>query len=426
MIFRGLTAPGTSCAAKFAAAIIALAVPGGAGVAPALADPPAAPVAMTPLPSVPDNEGVTPRVQAQVARGLDYLVKQQQADDSFDSPDAGGPRLEVTANVLLAYLSCGDAPDHGRYGVAIHDAIAFLAQQAPPDGYLGGVDSSGMRGQATMALALARAYGLESSSQRQETRAALQNAVAFILANRDRRTLSAWGAGPSADQANLYVTALTLQALRAAREEGFAVGDDVGRRAAEHALKTARFDSAGRLIGFAEAGQSPSAVSTAAAMVCLRFGAATERNMANQAAALLARTPGDPIASAPAAAAGFIAFAAQMARAPLTPRQWAVADGAQKADAARSEGRGPTAPEAPAPQAGPSQRDIDARDSALLAIWKAQRDRLLPRQGPDGAWPAPQNPAPPDAPPAAFNPPGRVCATALAIRALALPFRYVD
>lgn len=195
-----------------------------------------------------------------VARGLAYLARQQNPDGSFGAgrnPDGTpatapaaveAPPMALTALSLTAFLSAGQAPDVGRHGLAVRNAVDYLVGKIPDDGYVGAVkgdkaDASGMFGHAVVTLALAEAYGVEEDRDRRtRIRAALVKTLGVTLAaqsapNRPEPHAGGWGAAPDAPDANLSITAWSVLSLRACRDVGLDVPQAAFDRVAQFVLK---------------------------------------------------------------------------------------------------------------------------------------------------------------------------------------------
>lgn len=64
------------------------------------------------------------KVESSVDRGLEWLAGQQQDDGRFPSEDSIQPA--ITSLAVMAFLSRGHIPDHGRYGSKLSKAIDFV------------------------------------------------------------------------------------------------------------------------------------------------------------------------------------------------------------------------------------------------------------------------------------------------------------
>ncbi|HEY7116346.1 MAG TPA: prenyltransferase/squalene oxidase repeat-containing protein [Tepidisphaeraceae bacterium] len=199
----------------------------------------------------PAGEILSPDLDQGIARGLNYLARQQQPDGSFQNREKGenngapprftGPKVALTGLSLMAFLASGRMPDTGKHGLAVRHAIDFLVKSAPDDGYFGKVDGSRMYGHAIATIALAEVYGMEAdAAQRKRVRAALVHAVKVLQTAQDAKKEEPFRGGwryeiASADS-DLSVSGWCILALRAAQNAGIDVPKDSADRAAGFVL----------------------------------------------------------------------------------------------------------------------------------------------------------------------------------------------
>jgi len=175
-----------------------------------------------------------PNPDAAIARGLSFLARQQNSDGSFDG---GGPRVATTGLCLLAFLSAGHTPDIGRYGLNVRNAVDFLLNQNPENGYFGKIDGSRMYGQGIVTLALAEAYGVESEARRKKIQPVLNAAVQLILTaqavEKPEPFAGGWRYEPQAVDSDLSLSGWNAMALRASQNVGMNVPKQPVDRAVE-------------------------------------------------------------------------------------------------------------------------------------------------------------------------------------------------
>ena len=207
-------------------------------------------------------------VDAAVAKGLAFLAKQQDRDGSYDG---GRSKAAMTGLSLLAFLSAGDVPDLGRYGLAVRKSVDWLLAHQAADGYFGSGEH-GLYVHAVATLALAEAQGVESGSDPQgRIHAALLKAVAVILAAQEAPKSQAafnggWRSDRNSPDSDLFLTGWNVLALRAAEEAGIPVPERAFSRAAGF-VKACYDAKAG---GFApQPGGTVGTGSTAIGMYCL-------------------------------------------------------------------------------------------------------------------------------------------------------------
>ena len=308
-------------------------------------------------------------LDASIARGLAFLAKQQNTDGSFES---GGPKVAMTGLTVLAFLSSGNTPDVGKYGLTIRAALEFLLSGQDADGYIGSGER-GMYMHAIATLALAEAYGVEPSADRRlRIHAALEKAIAVILAAQNvPKSTPAFAGGwrylRNSPDSDLSLSGWNALALRAAQDAGIAVPKDALERAAAFVLRC--YHDAEK--GFAyQPGQGAQTGDSAIGVLCVYLLGMSESSAGQLDGAIqfIMAHPADENAGYPYYAAYFVAQAAFQ----------------QGGDAWARSGR-------------------------------TTIDRLIKQQDKDGGWPQSKN----------GQEPGRVYAAAMAVQTLAVPYRLL-
>jgi hypothetical protein len=172
---------------------------------------------LTLVPAVDQDE-----IQQAVERGLQALVKAQQADGLI------GEGAGISALAGMALLAGGHTQTRGLY----HDASArclraVLARQDPFSGYLG-ADYGNMYAHGFATLYLAESYGMAPD---QPVRRALEAAVDLIY--RAQNAEGGWRYKPVPETADISVTICQVMALRAANNVG------IGGQATQDAIAKA-------------------------------------------------------------------------------------------------------------------------------------------------------------------------------------------
>lgn len=185
------------------------------------------------------QETVAPKVDAAIAKGLDFLAAQQAPSGAFDEH---GPRLAMTSLSVMAYLASGHIPGDGRYGQTVRKGVDFLVKQFPPDGYAGRVDGSRMYGQGIITLGLAEAYGVERDDKRRERmHDVLLKAAKVIMLAQDVRKAPQYDGGwryePDSGDSDLSLSGWNAMALRACNNVGISVGSAHISRAAAFVVR---------------------------------------------------------------------------------------------------------------------------------------------------------------------------------------------
>lgn len=314
------------------------------------------------------EDDIPPRLDAAVGRGLAFLARQQNADGSFEG---GTPKVATTGLSLLAFLGAGHAPDLGKHGLVVHNGIEFLLAKQAQDGYFGAGDR-GMYTQGIATLALAEAYGVESNAARRvRIRAAMEKAVAVILAAQNVNKPSPFGGGwryeRNAADSDLSLCGWNALALRAARDAGIDVPKESRQHAVEFILRC--YDANAKGFAYQPGGAAQSG-DTAIGVLCLYLLGAADSHPAKVDAAMqfLQAHPIDDAAAYPYYATYYVAQAA-------------------------------------------FQRYVDA----WPRIGRPALERLIRTQDKDGGWPASKS----------GQEPGRVYPTAMAVQALTVPYRLL-
>ncbi len=191
--------------------------------------------------------GMTEESKLAVERGLAWLAAQQNNDGSFGckigyklNDEYKGkemhPHVGVTALAGMTFLAHGNVPGRGRYGVHVAEALDFVLRTAQQrvDGYIT-ANGTRMYEHAFCTMFLAEVYGM---SPRPDVAEALRRAVGIIM--RSQNEEGGWRYQPFPRDADLSITVSTLQGLRAARNVGILVDDNVIKKAMNYVKRCGR------------------------------------------------------------------------------------------------------------------------------------------------------------------------------------------
>jgi len=177
---------------------------------------------------------VTPRAEAAIRAGLDYLASKQVVDPK--DPEQGywvemigrkvndeyrghmGRHVGVTALACMAFLSNGSTPGRGPYGEQVARGLNFLLARVNKDDGFITADESRMYEHAFATLFLAEVYGMTADDR---IRPKLQQAVDCIV--RAQNHYGGWRYLPGSKDSDMSITVCQVQALRAARNVGIYV-----------------------------------------------------------------------------------------------------------------------------------------------------------------------------------------------------------
>ena len=225
---RSVWARGLIACAVFGAGFI-LRAPSGLATQPGSTTRPAEPEAQ-PVPVV-EIDPPTPELQASIARGLQWLARQQMPDGSFGSHSQYGRHVGITALACLGFVGDGSVPGRGKYARVVEGGLKFVLDScSEQSGLIAAETSYGpMYGHGFATLYLAELHGM---SPRRDLREKLQKAVALII--RTQNNEGGWRYHPVRADADLSVTICQIMAMRAARNAGIAVPKSTIDRAVKY------------------------------------------------------------------------------------------------------------------------------------------------------------------------------------------------
>ena len=208
-----------------------------AGVLAALALLPSPPAGAQGTEDGPAPAGFDERTREAVNRGLAYLSRRQNPNGSwyarvgysFQGVLYGEDAESVygTALACMAFVSAGSVPGRGKYGGQVARGMHWLLTKVREDGYVTHAGSR-MYDHAIATLFLAEMVGM---TRREDIKRAVRRAV-FLLVH-SQNWEGGWRHQPIPVDADLSVSALAIQALRAARNVGIAVPKET----VDHALR---------------------------------------------------------------------------------------------------------------------------------------------------------------------------------------------
>ena len=163
------------------------------------------------------------RWRESVERGLEWLVRSQNADGSF-----GRGRVSSNAGIVslcaLALMADGNLPGRGRHGAAVGRALEYVLKHVTESGLVSAEGGNGpMYGHGFAALFLGEIYGMSPEDTR--VRDALSRAIRLI--ENSQNSEGGWRYNPVPDDADVSVTICQVMALRSARNAGIKVPKQV-------------------------------------------------------------------------------------------------------------------------------------------------------------------------------------------------------
>lgn len=178
-------------------------------------------------PSIRIGETVPRDVREVYQKGLQYLLKTQNADGGWSGGQTGPG---VTGMALMVFLASGEDPNFGLYSNNVRRACRhIITSQSSSTGYMG----SSMYHHGFAMLGLAEAYGAVDDRQLwpagkkvRSIGAALELAVRAAITSQKKNPLGAWRYSPESTDADTSVSGAILVGLLAARNAGIEVPDE--------------------------------------------------------------------------------------------------------------------------------------------------------------------------------------------------------
>ena len=253
---------------------------------------PAAPTAApTTAPVVVDTVVVDARTEQLIKGALKYLAAKQTPNGSWTSTNGEHP-VAVTGYTLFAMLATGNLPNEGEYGKNVTNGVAFLLNCVRPDGYItsegaaAGKKGSNMYDHGIATIALAEVYG---QTQDPKVREKLVLAIKLIISAQNKE--GGWRYQPRPNDADMSVTVLQVVALRAAKNAGLQVPQEVIDKAVKYVKSCQDVKSGGFCY---QPHQSPGFARTAAAIYSLQVCGLYDDPMVKSGAEYLMRSKAPP------------------------------------------------------------------------------------------------------------------------------------
>lgn len=214
-------------------------------------------------------EGITPRTQIAIQRGLNYLTRHQARDGAWTNQGRyGAYPIAMTSLAGLALLMDGNTTTQGRYAPNVDRAAKYLLRAATPNGLIARLDHEArpMYGHGFSMLFLSQLHGMAEDPTRAEmTHNILTRAVDLTARSQSRD--GGWYYTPGASRDEGSVTVTQVQALRSCRNVGIAVPKRVIDSAMAYLAQSQNSDGGIRYALNQVTGKSRPAI-TAAAMCC--------------------------------------------------------------------------------------------------------------------------------------------------------------
>lgn len=177
-----------------------------------------------------------------IDRGFGYLGRrQQQSGNTKGSFGTGGYAGGVAVCGLagLAFMCGGHAPGEGPYGRHVERCVDFILKSTRDTGYIATSNSGhdNMYGHGFATLFLSEVYGM---SQKEAIGKKLRKAIKLICDCQNNH--GGWRYQPQKSDADLSITICQIMALRAARDAGINVPDEVREKCINYVKKSQNTD----------------------------------------------------------------------------------------------------------------------------------------------------------------------------------------
>jgi Prenyltransferase and squalene oxidase repeat len=195
-------------------------------------------------------EAITPETQRAIDRGLAWLAKQQIASGRNKGAFGhGGYQGGVAVCGLsgLAFMCGGSPPGQGPYGRNVDKCVEFLLTCVQDSGFISvpGVGMDNMYGHGFASLFLSEAYGMSTRPDADEVIGEkLRKAIKLTI--QSQNDAGGWRYQPVKSDADLSITICQIMALRAARDAGIHVPDDVRSKCIDYVKKSQNADGSFR------------------------------------------------------------------------------------------------------------------------------------------------------------------------------------
>ena len=164
-----------------------------------------------------------------IQAALKFLASKQSPSGAWSEQDHP---VAFTGYVLMAFLATGNLPGEGEYGKTVARGMAYLLDCVGPNGYISSASASAGKRDSNMydhgiaTIVLGEIYG---QTKDPAVHAKLQLAIKLILSAQNKD--GGWRYQPKPNDADISVTVLQVVALRAAKNAGLDVPQDVIEKA---------------------------------------------------------------------------------------------------------------------------------------------------------------------------------------------------
>jgi hypothetical protein len=334
----------------------------------------AAPLLLPAFPARAQDDPVPPQVQSSIDRGLSWLAHHQQTDGQWLTNVDHGPSVAITSLAAMAFMARGHVPGQGPYGDNLNKAVDFILSKQAPSGLLASnANAQTMYDHGIATVMLCEACGMLDDARQERVKTAVSKAVRLILnaqnIPKDPGSAGGWRYFATSPDSDISVTGWQLMALRGAAN----IGADIPQRAIANGIAYIRrrqTPSGGFTYSSSDMGGSTNPARTGTGVLALELLGQHDSKESLAGGAYLLK---NPIRNDPGTHYFYTVYYCSQAAYQLGGKYWEV-------------------------------------------LAPTIRDSLLQRQGRDGSWSVSQSTEAQGGP--AYG-------TAMAILALAVPYRYL-
>jgi hypothetical protein len=156
--------------------------------------------------------GGSKETEAAVRKAIDWLVRNQKPDGSWDAPEADC-RVGVTGLAVLAFLGAGHSPESKEHGASIRKAFQFLRSVQDAEGCVGARGEKYLYGHAIATAAFAEALAMSGVKDYEPPG---QRCVDFLVASQNLG--KGWRYSARCGDNDSLVTGWAILALRSAEQ----------------------------------------------------------------------------------------------------------------------------------------------------------------------------------------------------------------
>jgi hypothetical protein len=189
---------------------------------------------------------ITPKTQEAIDKGLTWLAKRQilsgRNEGAFGHGGYQGG-VAVCSLAGLAFMCSGSPPGQGPFGKNIDRAVKHIASCVQESGYISapGFGQDNMYGHGFATLFLSEVYGM-SDREGLDSTVGEKLRSAVKLTCECQNDAGGWRYQPQKSDADLSITICNIMGLRAARDAGIHVPDEVRNKCIDYVKKSQNSD----------------------------------------------------------------------------------------------------------------------------------------------------------------------------------------